>query len=351
MRVLNTIGSIFVFLIILLVAVGCFYLITKQSPVITFVAQITQDNNIQEDIKKTIVFTGDIMLDRGVEYKIKQNNNDYLYPFEKVKDFFQKFDIVVGNLEGPIVENAPDFSGTSLRFAFNKESAKALSLVGFNVMSLANNHTDNMLWQGIYETRNFLSEQDIDYVGEPNGCTQDFVLEKQGVLFLAFNKTYIGNCPNSKIAEAVRTTRTNNQEQLLIVSLHWGEEYKLTASSYQQDLAHQLIDAGADLIIGHHPHVVQNIEIYNNKMIFYSLGNFVFDQDFSKPTKEGLMVGVEIFQDKLVYRLYPVFIEKAQPFLMDSKEKKQLLKEIAERSSEELTNKIKAGRISIVKNR
>lgn len=350
--ILNTIGIVLISLIFLLVVIGCFYLITKENTTVFFTASIVQDkavNKEEQQLEKTVAFVGDIMLDRGVEYQIKQNNNDFFYPFAKIHEFLNEFDIVFGNLEGPIVENPPYFSDASLKFAFNKESAAALAKAGFNVLSLANNHTDNMLWAGIAQTRNFLSKNNISYVGEPYGCVQDFVLEKQGVLFLSFNKTYSNNCASDKIADAVMAVRKENPESFLIVSLHWGLEYQPTNSLEQQELAHKLVDAGADVIIGHHPHVAQNIELYNNKIIFYSLGNFVFDQYFSKETQEGLVVSLELYQDKLIYRLYPVLVGKAQPFLMEKAEKKEFLKELSKRSSEELFKEIRLGKIRIEK--
>ena len=347
---LNTIGIVLILLIFLFAVIGCFYLITRENTTVFFTASVGGDQtngSIEQQLEKTVAFVGDIMLDRGVEYQIKQNNNDFSYPFNEIKEFLSEFDIVFGNLEGPIVETPPSFPDTSLQFAFNKETAPSLKKAGFNVLSLANNHTDNMLWAGILQTRNFLSENNIDYVGEPYGCTQDFVLEKQGVLFLSFNKTYPNNCPADKIADAVEQVREKNPSSFLIVSLHWGDEYQPSHSTAQQELAHKLVDVGADVIMGHHPHVVQDIELYNNKVIFYSLGNFIFDQYFSKETQEGLVVSLEIYQDKLVYRLFPVSVGKGQPFLMEKAEKKEFLTELSKRSSEELFKKIRLGKISI----
>jgi len=347
---LNTIGIVLISLIFLFAVIGCFYLITRENTTVFFTASVGGDktnSSEAQQLEKTVAFVGDIMLDRGVESQIQQNNNDFFYPFDKMHEFFSEFDIVFGNLEGPIVENTPFFSDNSLQFAFNQEAAPSLKKAGFNVLSLANNHTDNMLWSGIFQTRNFLSENDVSYVGEPYGCTQDFILEKQGILFLAFNKTYPNNCSSDKIVDAVEEVREKNPNSFLIVSLHWGDEYQLSHSTAQQELAHKLVDTGADVIMGHHPHVVQDIELYNNRIIFYSLGNFVFDQYFSKETQEGLVVSLEIYQDKLVYRLFPVHAGKSQPFLMEKEEKKEFLEELSKRSSEELFKKIRLGKIRI----
>ncbi|MCJ7788674.1 MAG: CapA family protein, partial [Candidatus Atribacteria bacterium] len=133
----------------------------------------------------------------------------------------------------------------------------------------------------------------------------------------------------------------------LIISLHWGEEYQLTNSLAQQKLAHQIIEAGADLIIGHHPHVVQNIEKYQGKLIFYSLGNFIFDQYFFLETQQGLAVGLEVYPDKLIFRLFPLQINLGQPVLMKQSQSSEFLIKLAERSDRKLVDAIKSGIIQI----
>jgi len=142
--------------------------------------------------------------------------------------------------------------------------------------------------------------------------------------------------------------KSSNPDNFLIVSMHWGEEYKLINSPAQQSLAHRIIEAGADLIIGHHPHVVQNIEKYQEKLIFYSLGNFIFDQYFSTETQEGLAVGLEIHPDKLVCRLFPLQINLSQPVLMQQNKASKFLIQLAKRSDNRLEDEIKSGIIKVV---
>lgn len=117
------------------------------------------------------------------------------------------------------------------------------------------------------------------------------------------------------------------------------------ASKKQIDLAHLMIDSGADLIIGGHPHVIQNIEKYDNKLIFYSLGNFIFDQYFSKETQQGLMVGIELENEKQVYSIFAIEEDKAQPYLIKNQE--SILDWLASISSDDLENEIKSGKIII----
>ena len=133
----------------------------------------------------------------------------------------------------------------------------------------------------------------------------------------------------------------------MIVFLHWGEEYQLISSSSQRKLAHSLIDAGADLIIGSHPHVVQEIEKYKGKLIFYSLGNFIFDQYFSRETQKGLAVSLELYPSRIIYKLYPYTLFHSQPKLMNEKEREWFLNNLAEKSSADLRSQIKNGIIEI----
>lgn len=290
---------------------------------------------------KTMLFVGDIMLDRGTEYYSKKSS--IFYPIEKIIRLFIGVDIVYGNLEGPIVENPPDFSDDSLTFAFSKENLKMLSFARFDLLSLANNHTFNMEKEGLEETKKFLRETGIDFVGHPFYCQEDYLIEKEGVLFLSFNKTYPFNCSNKEIARIVKETKENNPEKYLIVTFHWGEEYQLKSSLAQKELAHLVIDEGADLIVGSHPHVVQEIERYKDRLIFYSLGNFIFDQYFSKETQQGLALGLELYKDKTIFRLFPIQIYLAQPFLMEKEEADNFLLELSLKSDSSLEKDIKSG--------
>lgn len=297
--------------------------------------------------RKTILFVGDIMLDRGVEYFIDKNSA--AYPFQEINRFLKGMDIVFGNLEGPVVKNPPAFKDDSLRFAFDSQMSESLSRANFGLLSLANNHTLNMGQKGLDETRELLKGANVAFVGDPVKCADNFIFLKDDVIFLAFNKTFSLNCGDEEIAEIVKSAKSAASEMFLIVSIHWGNEYQLKSSAAQQKLAHKIIDAGADLIIGQHPHVVQEIENYAGKIIFYSLGNFIFDQSFSKETQQGLAVGLEIYSKSLVYRLFPVQINKAQPFLMKKKETEEFLNDLSQKSDSDLLNGIKSGIIRLRK--
>jgi poly-gamma-glutamate synthesis protein (capsule biosynthesis protein) len=307
----------------------------------SYFSVVFKKGRMEKEEVKTMLFVGDIMLDRGTEYYAKKNS--IFYPMEKIVRLFRGIDIVYGNLEGPIVENPPDFSDDSFKFAFSKENLEMLSFGKFNLLSLANNHTFNMESEGLEETKKFLREAGIDFLGHPFYCQEDYLIEKERVLFLSFNKTYPFNCSNEEIAEIVKETKESNPEKYLIVTFHWGEEYQSKSSLSQRELAHSVIDSGADLIIGSHPHVVQEIENYQGKFIFYSLGNFIFDQSFSKETQQGFALGVELYDQESIFRLFLFEINSSQPFLMEREEAEEFLSVLAEKSDPSLSKDIKSG--------
>ncbi|MEA2022267.1 MAG: AmmeMemoRadiSam system protein B, partial [Candidatus Caldatribacteriota bacterium] len=282
---------------------------------------------------KTILFVGDIMLDRGVENSI--NRNSIYYPFQKANQFLRGIDIVFGNLEGPIVNNPPEFPANSLKFAFNPEVIKGASWCNFNLFCLANNHTLDMGKECLEGTKEWLKKYGINSVGDSLSGSSDNLNSsffRDNITFLAFNRIFPFMAKEEEIIKTIKMVKSSKPDNFLIVSLHWGEEYKLNNSSAQQKLAHQIIEAGADLIIGHHPHVVQNIEKYQEKLIFYSLGNFIFDQYFSPDTQQGLAMGLEIYPDRLVCRLFPLQINLSQPVLMEKNKTNEFLIQLAKRS-------------------
>ncbi|MDD4358247.1 MAG: CapA family protein [Candidatus Pacebacteria bacterium] len=302
--------------------------------------EVPIEYTIEEEKPLKILFVGDMMFDRGVEYLLFKN--DFDYPFKKIN---LEGDIVVGNLEGPIVNQTKYISDHSMIFSFDKRIAEVLKNNNFNVLSLANNHTMNMERKGLEETKSFLSLNNIDYVGDPTYCSIDDIAAKDNIIFYAVNKTFDFNCTNEEIALNIKKIKEDNNDKFLIVLIHWGEEYVHEARENQINLAHLMIDSGADLIIGGHPHVIQNIEKYKNKLIFYSLGNFIFDQYFSKETQQGLMINLDLYDKKQIYSISIIEENKAQPeVLQDNREVLNFLFSI---SMPELKEEIENGEIII----
>ncbi len=233
----------------------------------------------------SIVFAGDIMLGRSV-MGASIDNNDNLYPFRKTADFLKDADITFANLENPVVSGCPRHSG-GFKFCTTPEIVDGLVFAGIDVVTLGNNHTYNYGKEGFEETKKYLTQKGIKTVGYDNLE----IIEKNGIKygFLGFDFV-ISQVNLDQNMDLIKTS--DPKVDILIVSPHWGVEYKDTANKFQTDLAKRMIENGADLIIGHHPHWVQNYEEINGKPIYYSLGNFVFDQMWSEETKKGLVVKI-----------------------------------------------------------
>lgn len=241
----------------------------------------------------TIIFTGDIMLGRSVMGEAI-DKNDYLYPFRNVQGFLADADITFGNIENAVIANCPRQYKGSFSFCTTPEIAKGLQESGFDVVTLANNHSYNFGNLGFEETKNNLSNLGIKSVGWGNLE----IVEKNGIKFGFLGFDYVTSQRNIE-ADLKLIKDSDLKVDVLIVSPHWGEEYKATANSFQTSLAKRMIENGADLIIGHHPHWVQNSEIIGAVPVYYSLGNFIFDQMWSEETKKGLVVKVIFEGDKI----------------------------------------------------
>ncbi len=270
--------------------------------------------NINQPI--ILMAVGDIMLDRGVKYMIdKYGNGDFNFIFADIKKELSKADILFGNLEGPISSRGLRV-GSIYSFRFSPTSTLALKNVGFDVVSIANNHMFDYQAVALGDTMINLQKAGIDFVGAGNNETEAFSLkikEIQGtkIGFLGFENLGPANWKAgvdktgmawigwdfAKVKEII--TQSKQQVDILAVSLHAGVEYQPLPDNFQKAFDKMAIDAGADLVLGHHPHVSQPLEKYNNGWIVYSLGNFIFDQYFSKETMEGGLLKVEIVDKKI----------------------------------------------------
>lgn len=247
-----------------------------------------------------LLFTGDIFLDRHID-ELSQKNNSYAYPFTGLKTLErEKYDAWIGNLECPVTDkqSTKKQKETELRFSCKKEYLSELKKY-FDIVSLANNHTDNMNGEiGFLETQKHLKDADIKYFGHfDNSKTNEIckVIEienkdkiKIPIAFCGFNGVF--KLPTDSQLNIVKEF---SKKHITIILSHQGEEYKFTNNKYQQIIYRKMIDNGADIVIGSHPHVVQNYEIYKGKYIYYSLGNFIFDQSWSK-TREHIVVDTTI---------------------------------------------------------
>ena len=270
-----------------------------------------------DDSEINLFFVGDIMLGRGVEYMInKQGKGDFKFSFLKIASELQKSDILFANLEGPISDKGVRV-GSIYSFRFKPEAVDGLVYGGFDILSLANNHMLDYQRIALEDTMNILKENKIDYVGAGFNKEEAFSLKIKEIKntrigFLAYTNLGPGNwkageknsgmawISENDIGEIAEDIKKSKKEvDILIISLHAGEEYEENPTSFQTSFAMNCIENGADLVVGHHSHVVQKIERYNDGWIAYSLGNFIFDQGFSEETMKSIILKVAIKDKKI----------------------------------------------------
>jgi poly-gamma-glutamate capsule biosynthesis protein CapA/YwtB (metallophosphatase superfamily) len=263
-----------------------------------------------------IVAVGDIMLGRGVGNRIEKHSDGYKKAFSEVSHILKSGDVVFGNLESPITSRTKSLSKEKkIILKANPSSIEALKTGGFNLISLANNHMMDYYAEGMFDTMDILEENGILYSGTGinlEAARKPAIIEIDGNSFglLSYsdmvNYVYAGN-PNISyratddksgivpresdlVLQDVQDLR--DKVDILAVSLHWGVEESFVITTEQKEFARELIDNGVDIILGHHPHQFQGIEIYKGKPIFYSLGNFLFDQN-DPENMESFIVQIE----------------------------------------------------------
>ncbi len=293
----------------------------------------TDTVHIESPKKKSLkmAFVGDMMLARGVEIKMEEEGK--IYPFKNLGDLTQGVDILVGNFEGVVTQTHYETPSMQMRFSIKKEYLSLLSEMGFDVLSLANNHSFDYGKESLAYTRSLCEEIGLKCIGSPFAPdTYSYtVVEHDGIrVGLLALHTLFADQDTKSLYKALLYLEQNSEVQ--IAYIHWGDEYKLVHSPTQEKLAHTLIDSGIDAIIGHHPHVVQDVAFYKEKPIFYSLGNFVFDQYFSKDVTEGLVLHTDITEDAIEFALIGVesTTTRSQPVRMSPLEEQALFDRILE---------------------
>ncbi len=255
-----------------------------------------------------LAFLGDIMLDRGVKSSVRKNfNGDYSALFANMGEL-NKNDIVFANLEGP-ASNVGDDKHNLYSFRMDPETIPALKGSGIDILSVANNHVGDWGREAYADTLSHLKENEILYAG--GGMTEQeaeepTIIEKNDMKigYLAFSdkgpdwmsasddEAGLLLTSNPHFDEIIQNA--SKQVDYLVVSFHFGEEYQAKHNERQEYLAHKAVDDGAKLIIGAHPHVMEDFEVYKNSYIAYSLGNFIFDQKFSVNTMQGMLLEIKL---------------------------------------------------------
>lgn len=252
----------------------------------------------------SILLLGDVMLGRHVETLIRKNKKNY--PFSYVTNLFNSVDMTIANFEASVPVKHTQTPDGEFNLYVSKENMEILKEVGIGRVSLANNHSFDSGSDGFKNTVTTCHTLELVCPGNPTELTDsslDFFMlgDTHVAVMYLYEPTVDINDPWLEIL----IKRAKEQSEVQIIFIHWGEEYKEVHNDNQAALAHYFIDKGFDLVVGHHPHVVQDIEIYKTKPIFYSLGNFIFDQYFSEEVQEGLGIKMNVGKNDIEYTLIP----------------------------------------------
>lgn len=271
-----------------------------------------QDSHDQEEIK--LIFGGDVMMSRQVGVKIAEAGDSSL-PFRQIGSLMSGADLTMVNLEAPFNDEG-EMVTEGMAFKAEPETSAGLELAGIDMVCLANNHASNQGRKGISYTIDFLAEKGIKVSGAGKNREEAYesvFVEVKGTKIGFLSYTYSDGVefdhwvdsfqPDVAFMdlERVRQGVKEAQEEadLVVVSMHDGQEYSHQPTAHQKEFARAAIEAGAKLVIGHHPHVVQSVEEYGDGFVVYSLGNLVFDQMWSEETQEGVMAEVILARNQL----------------------------------------------------
>lgn len=289
-------------------------------------------------------FGGDTLFAGKVAEKLATAGYDF--PFQYVSERFRQDDLTILNLETPVTENGVSAEDKQYVFKSSPLALDAMAHAGVEAVNLANNHTLDQGTEGLLDTLDFLKNAGIASVGAGKNADQAFApyyVERKGIkiALLGFSRVLpksswnagkttpgiAGAYDPSRAYEEIRKAR--QQADLVIVIAHWGKERVQQVDSTQSGLAHGFIDAGADLVIGGHPHVLQGVEQYKGKWIAYSTGNFIFTRSSNEKTWEtGLFEARCTKSASCNLRLLPFEAQLGQPVPMNEKDGAKLLSEI-----------------------
>lgn len=299
-----------------------------------------------DDKKKiTISMVGDMLFYGTVDSYMKKHGDGFV--LEGYGPLMKKSDIVLGNLETSISHRGKPMEDKQYTFRGRPEVLKILKENNFSAVSIANNHVLDFGVDAFLDTLDNLEKYELLYAGGGRNreeADKGTIIEKKGIKvgFLAFTKVvpvvdwYAGkNKPGIVGAyrvheqEFIKTIQEMKKNcDVLVVSVHWGKEGTTTIRDEEKYISRSMIDAGADIIMGHHPHVVQGIEIYKDKPIFYSLGNFIFTKSKIDISNKTIMASVEVDQEGNISDIHviPGTIVNGKPTPMEGIERDNFIK-------------------------
>ena len=295
-----------------------------------------------------ISFVGDILLARSVE--VLMHDFGETYPFIRVPAIIGSSTATFANFEAAIPETHTHTKDYTTQFSADEKYVSELAQSGVTHVSLANNHAYDFGTLAEEHTRSALALRGVSPFGDANTVATSSItsvmLGTTTVSVLAFQTVY-GQVATSTLAEVIGYMKRTSDVQ--IAYIHWGTEYEMTHTKAQAVLAEFLVSQGIDAIIGHHPHVVEDIQLVAGVPVFYSLGNFIFDQYFSTAVQEGLALRIEPGQSHSKFTLVPVTSigTHAQPRVMSEPDRSSFLERLASTSDPVLKSAILQGEITI----
>jgi poly-gamma-glutamate synthesis protein (capsule biosynthesis protein) len=257
------------------------------------------DDDLREEI--IISATGDVLIGTDPRFQYHDTlvntfydkGNDYSYFMKNVRDIFEADDVTIVDLENPLTDST-DMLDKQYSFKGPKNFAKILSEGNIEAVNISNNHIYDFNKRGFMDTINSLEENDVNYFGENNIWRTEIKGIKLG--FLGYPGWSYDSTTLKKIKNDIEMLKKENR--VVIINFHWGDEREYYPNDIQKYLAKYSIDNGADLIVSQHPHVVQGIEIYKDKVIAYSLGNFCFGGNRNPSDKRTFILQVKfIFEN------------------------------------------------------
>lgn len=308
-----------------------------------------QTDNVPDGQTVTLHFGGDVMFSGKVGELLAQKGYDY--PYEYVKKLFTSDDLTVVNLETPVTSSDTTAANKTYTFKSSPEALPHMAAAGIDAVNLANNHILDQGVSGLTDTIQQLDQSGVQYVGAGKDSTrayQPVYVERKGIkiALLGFsrvipeaswnagkNQPGVATAYDATAAEAaIREAKSN--ADLVVVVAHWGVERSDTTVDHQTDLAHRFIDAGADLVVGGHPHVLQGLEQYKGKWIAYSTGNFIFTHSLTEKTWDtGVFEAVCSIKGECSMKVIPYTANLGQPVPMAEPQAQTLLQRLQSLSS------------------
>lgn len=291
--------------------------------------------------KLTLAFAGDTMAAGRVAPILEEMG--YQYPFQHVKGLFDQADLTMLNLE-TAVSLRGEAEEKQFAFRSHPDLVKGMAWAGVDIVTLANNHTLDYGHAALHDTFQYLQEYGIDYVGAGSNQNEAYsarVFEINGtrIAYLGFSRVlptvdWYATENRPGLASGYQVDRmlsivedVKSESDLCIVYIHWGRELEDQPQEADRAIAYQLIDAGADLIIGAHPHVLQGMEWYNGKLIAYSLGNFIFTTSYQEVARQSgvLLVDIDLSSGEQHATFHPLKIEYGAVWDTDVDEREEIL--------------------------